>query len=256
MTLTRALGVASLAGVLSLTGCFATPQARLEFSDTEPAKITEIRLSGGSGDISVRTSSRADTAIQRVVRYRGSEPGRTYRIEGSVLSIDTRCGNDCGVEYDIEAPAGVAVTGGTTSGNVSLTGVGPVDLRVRSGDVTVAGATGAVAVETTSGNIIVSAVQGTTTLRATSGDIEGRALGGAATVEATSGNVELHLTKPAAVKAKATSGDVEVTVPRDRYQVRVDTGNGDEDVSIRSDASATHVLDLTASNGNVTLSEG
>ena len=38
--------------------------------------------------------------------------------------------------------------------------------------------------------------------------------------------------------------------------VRVDTGNGDEDVSIRSDASATHVLDLTTSNGNVTLSEG
>src|SRR4051812_36957705 len=118
MTLPRTLGAVPLAGVLALTGCFATPQARLDFSDTEQAGITEIRITGGSGDVAVRTSARADTSIRREVRYRGGEPGRTYRIEGSVLSIDTNCGRDCGVSYDIEAPAEVAVTGRTTSGDV------------------------------------------------------------------------------------------------------------------------------------------
>ncbi len=256
MTLTRALGVASLAGVLSLTGCFATPQARLDFSDTEQAKITEIRLSGGSGDVTIRTSARTDTAINRVVRYRGAEPGRTYRIEGSALSIDTRCGPDCGVSYEIDAPTGVNVTGGTTSGDVRLAGVGTVDLDVRSGDVSVESATGPVTIETTSGDIIAGDVRGATTLKATSGDVEGRGLAGAATVQVTSGSVELHLTKPVAVRARATSGDVLVTVPRDRYQVQVATANGDENVSVPHDASASHLLDVSTTNGDVTLREG
>jgi Putative adhesin len=255
MTLTRTLGAVSAAGALTLTGCFATPQAQLDFSDTEPVRITSIRISGGSGDVAIRTSARTDTVIRRVVRYRGAEPERTYRIEGSVLSIDTRCGNDCGVSYDIEAPAGVSVTGGTTSGDVRLAGVKDVEIDVRSGDVTVDDASGAVHVETTSGNITASAVRGETRLKAASGDIEGRALAGAVVAEATSGTVELGLTRPAAVSAKATSGDVRVTVPRDRYQVRVRTGSGNEAVGVPNDPAATNVLDVSATSGDVTLEE-
>lgn len=258
MTLTRTLGAAALAGAstLALAGCFATPRAQLDFSDTEKAKITEIRLSGGSGDVSIRTSARTDTAINRVVRYRGTEPGPTYRVEGAVLAIDTNCGRDCSVDYDIEAPAGVAVTGTVTSGDVDLAGTGAVDLDVTSGDVTVSGATGAVGVGTTSGNITASGVTGATTLKARSGDIEGRGLAGTVTAEATSGDVELELAKAAPVTVRVTSGDVDVTVPRDRYRVQVGADSGDQDVTVPNDPAATNLLDLTASSGNVTLREG
>ncbi|GAA0812590.1 DUF4097 family beta strand repeat-containing protein [Spirilliplanes yamanashiensis] len=251
MNLTRALGVAALAGTLSLTGCFATPQAQLEFSDTETAKITEIRLSGGAGDVLVRSSSRADTAVNRVVRYRGAEPERTYRIEGSVLTIDTRCGNDCFVTYDIEAPAGVAVTGSLGSGDIRLTRVGKVDVELQSGDVTVDGATGTVAVRTTSGDIVASGVKGAVELTATSGDVEARGIAGAVTAETTSGNVELRLAEAVAVRARASNGDVTVAVPQGAYRVQVATGNGDQEVSVPDVASAAHLLDVVTDNGDV-----
>jgi hypothetical protein len=256
MTLTRTLGVVPLAGVLALTGCFATPQAQLDFSDTEQARITEIKVTGGSGDVAIRTAARADTAINRVVRYRGGEPGRTYRIEGSVLTVETRCGGDCGVSYDIEAPAGVKVSGGLQSGDIRLAGVGTVDVEVTSGDVTVDSATGPVTVRTTSGDIIAGAVTGATTLTATSGDIEARALTGAATARTTSGNIELHLAEVGAVQARANNGDVQVVVPPGRYQVRVDTDNGDQDVTVANDASAPTLLDVTTDNGDVIVREG
>jgi hypothetical protein len=242
--------------VLALTGCFATPQAQLDFSDTEQARITEIKVTGGSGDVAIRTAARTDTAINRVVRYRGGEPGRTYRIEGSVLTVETRCGGDCGVTYDIEAPAGVKVTGALQSGDIRLTGVGAVDVQVTSGDVTVDNATGPVTVRTTSGDVVASAVTGAATLTATSGDIEARALSGPATARTTSGTIDLHLVKAAAVQARANNGDVQVTVPPGRYQVRVDTDNGDQNVTVANDAAAPTLLDVATDNGDVTVREG
>src|SRR3954464_2591147 len=114
----RTAGVLSLAAAGTLlAGCVGRPvAAQVEVSDVGAAKITAIEIGEGSGNVAVRTSSRADTAIKRTVRYAGNQPGTTYRVDGSTLHIDTRCGDNCSVSYDIEAPANVAVRGRTGSG--------------------------------------------------------------------------------------------------------------------------------------------
>ena len=59
-----------------------------------------------------------------------------------MLHIDTDCGHDCSVSYEIEAPAGVAVRGELSSGDVGLTGSGSADVTLTSGDIMVRDATG------------------------------------------------------------------------------------------------------------------
>jgi DUF4097 and DUF4098 domain-containing protein YvlB len=253
---TVALLVVSGVALAALPGCMSGVPNRLEFSDTEKVKITEIVVGrGGSGDVTVRTAAINETRIKRVVQYRDAEPGSTYRLDGTVLHIDTDCGSTCSVSYDIEAPAGVSVRGTLSSGNVSLTDVATADVAVSSGDVDVSRATGAVKVKATSGNITVTDLPGTVQLIATSGDIRGRGLGsGAVTVEATSGNVVLDLAKAGSVTARASSGDVTVRVPTGRYRVLTKVDSGDENVSVTGDPSATNVLDLSASSGDLSLS--
>ena len=244
------------AALTALPGCMSGVPNRLEFSDTEKVKITEIVVGkGGSGDVTVRTSAINEARIKRVVQYRTNEPGRTYRVDGTVLHIDTDCGSTCSVSYDIEAPAGVSVRGTLSSGNINLTDVATADVSVTSGDVDVSRATGAVKVEATSGNITVADLPGAVRLVATSGDIRGRGLGGGAlSVEASSGNIDLDLAKAGSVTARANSGDVTVRVPTGRYRVLTQADSGDENIGIAGDPSATNVIDLSADSGNVNLS--
>jgi hypothetical protein len=253
-TLTRRAGVLVLIAVtaVALAAC-GDIGARLTFIDTVKSKVTEIAVQGGSGDVTVHTAAVTETTIKRVVQNH-SDPGPSYRMEGSVLRIDTVCGPDCTVSYDIQAPTGVAVTGGLTSGDVRLTDVKSADLTVTSGDIVVSDATAAVKATSRSGDMTVNGAGGPVTLQAGSGDVRAVDLAGTVDVRASSGDVDVRLTKPASVTAEASSGDVRVTVPAGAYQVRTGTGSGDANVGIANDPSATNVLDVRARSGDVTIS--
>jgi hypothetical protein len=98
----------------------------------------------GAGDVTVRAGSAPGVRIKRVVRYRGAQPETTYRITGTELVLDTDCGNDCSVSFEVTAPEGVAVRGETGSGDVELSGVGVVEVKLGSGAADVTGANGPV----------------------------------------------------------------------------------------------------------------
>jgi hypothetical protein len=242
----------------ALAGCDGGVPTRLTFSDTEKVKVTEIVITGGSGDVMVRTSAIGETRIWRTVTYRDrQEPEATYKVTGTVLSVDTRCGGDCSVTYDIEAPTGVAVRGTLGSGEVSLTGVATADVTVGSGNVAVTAASGAVKARTRSGNIVVQDLKGAAHLTATSGNIEGMGLGsGAVVAEATSGDINLTLARPGPVTAKATSGSVALMVPDSSYQVRTSAASGEQSVDVPHDPAAKHLLDVRATSGDVRISRG
>ena len=242
----------------ALTGCDGGVRTRLSFSDTEKVKVTEIVVTGGSGDVMVRTSAIGETRIRRAVTYRdGQEPGVTYRLTGTVLNVDTRCGSTCSVSYDIEAPTGVAVRGTLGSGEVSLIGVATADVTVGSGNVGVTGASGAVKLRTRSGNIVVQDLKGAAHLVATSGNIEGAGLGtGTLLAEATSGDIQLTLARPGPVTAKATSGNVALMVPDGSYQVRASAASGQQMIDIPHDPAAKHLLDVRATSGDVRILRG
>jgi len=253
----RAGAVTLVAAVTAvLAGCGGGIGAKLTFNDVEKVKVDQIVLDGNSGDVQVSTAAITETRITRIV-HSSSDPGMSYTLTGTQLHLGTSCGHNCRVSYEIVAPAGVAVTGQLSSGDVTLDGVGSADAHVRSGDILIRNATGAVKARSTSGDVTVMDSKGPTTLEATSGNVRALNLTGGVTAKASSGDISIQLDVPASVTAVASSGDIDVIVPAGEYQVRAQASSGERTVSgITSDATSKNVLDVRASSGDVSVSAG
>ena len=255
-TLARRAGAATLiaATAVVLAGCDRGIGARLTFDDTEKVKVSEIVLAGGSGDVTVTTAAIADTRIKRIVRTDGSEdPQASYRISGTVLTLDTSCGHRCAVSYEIQAPVGVAVRGRLGSGTLTMSDIASADVTMGSGNAAVDRASGAVSLKSGSGDIVANDLRGETTLVAGSGDVEAHGLAGGKPVRAQtgSGNVTVELTEVASVTARAGSGDVELLVPDGAYRVNTRNGAGDAEVlGIADNPTAKNVLDVQTGSGD------
>lgn len=246
--------LAATVTLIVLAGCNNLSFRRLDFDTTEQVRITTIRLLPGAGDVVVRADGDPDRVrIKRVVRYQGDQPATTYEIKGGELVLDTSCGHRCSVSYEVVSGEGVRVEGETRSGNVDLSRVGQVELKVGSGDVRVVGAAGPVRVETGSGEIEVADVPAPVVLRAGSGNINATRLRGEVDAQASSGNVTVELARPASARAHASSGHVELRVPPGAYQVRSEAGSGDVDVDVPNDPSASLVLDVRTGSGDISV---
>ncbi|MFE9958380.1 DUF4097 domain-containing protein [Micromonospora sp. NPDC005299] len=250
-----AVAAAAAASLIVLAGCDTLSFRRLDYDQTEQAKIARITVpAGGAGDVTIRATGPADQVrIKRVVRYEGGEPNTRYEIKGDELVLPSDCGSRCTVSWEVTAPEGVTVRGEASSGNVTLHRVGPVDFTLNSGDINVTEARGEVRASTTSGNIEVVEATGPVRLRASSGDISARRLAAGVDAEATSGNLVVELDQPAAARLHATSGDVDLTVPEGRYRVRADAKSGDTDLAVPNDPGSSLLLDVSATSGNVTV---
>ncbi|SDZ25961.1 Putative adhesin [Micromonospora pattaloongensis] len=250
-TFAAALGAAAL---VALPGCAVLAERQLDFTDTEAVKITEITIAPGSGDIVIRTGPVSAVRIKREVRYRGDEPGATYRIDGAVLAVETDCGRQCSVSYDILAPEGVSVRGENGSGDLELTDVSAIDVTVGSGDITVIRPSGAVTARTGSGDIRLVDAAGGVSARTGSGSIDAHGLGRSRVdAETGSGDITLGLTSPADVRAHASSGSIELTVPSAGYRVAVTTGSGSRNVDVTHEPAGAHLLELETGSGDVTV---
>jgi hypothetical protein len=258
-TLARRAGAVTLiaATAAALAGCGGGIGARLTYDDTEKVKVSEIVLTGGSGDVTVTTAAIADTRIKRIVRTEGSEdPQASYRLAGTVLTLDTSCGQRCQVSYEIQAPAGVAVRGKLGSGTLALSDIATADVTVGSGNAAVDRATGAVSLKSGSGDIMANDLRAEATLVAGSGNIEAHGLNGGKNVrvQTGSGDVTVELTQVASVTARAGSGDVEVMVPDGAYQVKTHNGSGDSEVlGLADDPKAKNIIDVQTGSGDATV---
>ena len=256
-TLARRAGAVTLiaATTAALAACGNGIGARLTYDDTEKVKVSEVVLTGGSGDVKVATAAIADTRIKRIVRTNsGDDPQVSYSLTGTVLSIDTSCGPRCSVSYEIQAPTGVAVKGRLGSGDIGLTDVATADVTVGSGDVYLQRATGAMSVKTGSGNIEALGLRGPVTLVTGSGDVRATDLAGGHEVRAqtSSGDVDVLLTEAASVTARAGSGDIDLSVPEGPYQVKSKHGSGDvSTVGITDDPAAKLLIDVQTGSGDV-----
>jgi len=258
-TLIRRAGVFALiaATTTTLTGCGGVIGAKMTYNDVEKAKITDIVLTGGMGDVAIATGPVTETSITRVIR-RSSNPGESYRLDGTVLTIDTSCGLDsCSVSYLIKAPAGVKVRGVQHSGDVKLDGVADADIEVASGDLTVTGATGPVQIRSRSGDIRVLDAKKSVKVQGTSGDIQILDAAGPVDAKLTSGDLTVQLSAPGSVTASATSGDLRVLVPAGQYKVNAAAASGDARVvGLTSDPAAKNVIDARVMSGDVTVASG
>jgi hypothetical protein len=207
--------------------------------------VTKVVFDGiASNDVSVhgRDDVRAVT-VRRTLHWTGARPQISEVWNGDVLTVTVDCTDwimpSCGIDYDVDVPAGTAIEADLTSG-----------------DIAVAGISGPVRVHTTSGDIRLTEVRSdTVSADTTSGDLIGDGLAmRSLTAESTSGDVRLtYATAPLVVKATATSGDVTVTMPRSDigYRVRIDTTSGDESSDIGNNDNGTGEITIAATSGDV-----
>jgi hypothetical protein len=239
-----------------------------KFSDdkTETVSITEIQLNGGSGDLTVTPGAKDKLEIHRTVSYwskqRPTVPA--YQIDGSVLRLDSKCGNRCTVSYQIHAPEGVKVDVKSDSGDIRLTGVSTVDISLGSGDVDVTRATATasgtgtpakVSVRTGSGDLKLDGIATDLTAHTASGDIKATGIrAGSTDVKTSFGDITLELGAAGTVLADSGSGDVTLAVPASgSYQVQADSGSGSVHVGVQNAPTGTNQLTLRTGSGDITV---
>ncbi|MET9447144.1 DUF4097 family beta strand repeat-containing protein [Streptomyces cinerochromogenes] len=221
-----------------LSACSAGGQDNTFEDDAKVSgKVTSVRLGNRDGSVRVDASAAASSiSVHRKVTYRGDKPGGTsFRVEDGVLTL-SGCGESCGVDYVVKVPAGLPVTGGTSNGGLSLAGVGPVDVHTSNGEVAVANATGPVKLRTSNGDINVKDADG-----------------GGIVAQTSNGEVTIRTVTPQNIKARTTSGNLTVTVPPAKYRVSADDSHGDKKVAFENDPSGEYRLDLSTTNGDLTV---
>jgi len=236
----RVLAAATLAALTAggLSAC--SPFGRQKTFEDDAAvsqKITSIRLESGNGGLRVDASAKTSTvSVHRKVNYRGSKPGGTsFSVSGGVLTL-SGCGQHCGVDYVVKVPAGLPVSGSTSNGGVTLNDVGAVDVHTSNGSISVNGTTGPVKLRTSNGSVTVK-----------------DARGGGIDTTTSNGGVTIQATAPQDITAHTSNGSLKVTAPSAGYRVSAKTTHGSRKVAFTDDPSGRYRLDLSTSNGNLTL---
>lgn len=232
----RLLSGVMLAGVgmSALSGCWWTPQKTVENQSTTNEKITSVRLDNGSGAVTLKGEKGVrHTLVKRKVRYKGDKPGATHKVEDGVLVLKG-CGNNCTVEYTVDLPAGLPVTGKTGSGAITLSAMDSVQ------------------VTTSNGRVKMKDISGDVQVKTNNGRVEGTRLAGARiSAETSNGDVTLAASEPRDVRIKTSNGGIDLAVPDVTYDVSTETSNGSEDVDVDSDATSKRRIDLSTSNGSI-----
>ncbi|MFF5015044.1 DUF4097 domain-containing protein [Streptomyces sp. NPDC001165] len=220
-----------------LSACSALDQKTFEDDAKVHQKITSIRLDSRNGGVRVAASADISTiSVHRKVNYRGDKPsGTSFSVENGVLTL-SGCGKDCGVNYVVKVPAGLPVTGATSNGSLTLSNVGTVDVHTSNGEITVNNATGPVKLRTSNGDVDVKDVK--------AGDID---------TQTSNGEVTIQTATPQNIEAHTTNGSLTVTAPPAKYQISANDSHGDKKVAFKNDPSGKYRLDLSTTNGDLTV---
>ncbi|OZM71391.1 hypothetical protein CFN78_19700 [Amycolatopsis antarctica] len=215
-------GIAACAATaLLLSGCkgflkVETTDESAEDEATVSETIGDVRFDVPSGDVRVRVQDGAPVSVKRTMEYSGDLPGPSHRVEGQTLVLQG-CGDVCEVNYEVTVPENLAISGDSASGNVELDGTAAIDVRSSSGNVTA------------------------------------RKVDGPVRVESASGTVEVVLAAPNDVLVDAKSGAATLEVPGGPYRVKAEASSGSSDVTVPDDRGAEHELDVTVASGSLTV---
>lgn len=235
----RFLAAASVTVIAAgaLGACGVLDDKTFEDDHAVSQKITSVRLDNANGGVEVRgTEGATKVSVHRRVTYRNDKPqSPSYRVENGVLVL-AGCGEHCAVEYTVDMPANLPVTGSTTNGEVDLSAVGEVKVSTSNGDVTVDGAAGPVDLHTSNGEVEAKGLKG-----------------GGVRAETSNGSVSISPAVAQNVWVKTSSGNVTVTAPAGPYRVSTDISSGSPHISVPTDPSARYALDLSTSSGDITV---
>jgi putative adhesin len=158
-------GVAALAagvafGAKSVFGSKHTTHTRFA------APIHRIVVDGGAGDVKLTAGGRLDVSVKQTSSWLFSKPKLRQYVSGGVLHLESHCrhGFLCDTEYEVRAPAGVAIEVDLKAADVQVHGApGDVSVDTNAGDVDVeiTRAPRRIDVESNAGDIDVTVPRGT-----------------------------------------------------------------------------------------------
>ncbi|MFD4654075.1 DUF4097 family beta strand repeat-containing protein [Kitasatospora sp. NPDC058444] len=218
-------------------------------STTRPydVAIHGVHLETGSASVRVRAGRDGPVVVHQSLDWLVRKPVVSAIVVDGVLNVSMRCRQvlpfadfGCGAEIELEVPAATELSGSVGSGSVQVEGL--------SGDVRM---------ELTSGQLLLFDTSGDVSAHATSGQVRGTGLSmRRVTAKVGSGSVNLGFAKaPRDVDATATSGSVELTVPKgSRYVVssEIGSGNGRIDPQL-ADPAGPNRVHAAVTSGSITV---
>lgn len=236
------LGAGTVGGRMWLSGSDEPSEQTVRHSRIHA--VTKVVVEVDSGHVLVRAGGDG-----RVDFERRSRDGRVLDLkevwEGDRLRLAGGCrdGNGkrvtrCESEYVLRVPAAAEV-----------------EARADSGDVTVAGITGAVSLMSGSGDLELGDVGGRVQATTNSGEVTATALRSSAVEARTNtGDVKLAFAAaPGQAAVTTNTGDIELTVPPGRYLTSADTVSGVRDVTVPVDTASSSALSARSNSGDVRL---
>ncbi|MEU1384366.1 MULTISPECIES: DUF4097 family beta strand repeat-containing protein [unclassified Nonomuraea] len=226
-----------IVAILAVTGC----SVRFD-SDEVPAVRTfpftgaELKITSSLGGVRVLPATSPAVEVRRWTRGKAST-SPSWSLRDGVLRLSADCTlivGDCGARYHVRVPAGVRLTVDSPDG-VILNGL-TQDVDVSSGD--------RIEVKDTSGKLRLLTDSGTIQgvgLRSPS--VRGRTLDGSISLA--------FAAPPADLDLKSREGGVTVRVPKDSYQVKVESADGSEHSDIKSTKSSSRTILARSTYGNV-----
>src|SRR3990172_6433835 len=231
----------------------------------------DIRLSRSEDDrLRVKARKRVWAATAADATREAEALSVQPRREGSTVYLGVRrVEGRVRVDMDVLVSDGVAVVLDVAKGDVRVEGLhGRVEVHVARGDVTLRDVDGDVHLDVKSGDIVAGVVRGKVsgsvlngdvdatecggvTLDIVNGDVSLRQVAGDVDIEAKNGDIEVESVQGGAIRARALSGDVQVTVPilPDGGAINGETMSGDVEIRLPSDARAT--IDAATMSGEI-----
>jgi hypothetical protein len=191
---------------------------------TVTARVTTLIVKGGAGTIDVAGSDRGTIGVSQQESYGKTAPTATHVISGTTLTLSYTCPSEfvCGVSYDVQVPAGVAVRVSSDAGAITLTGLaGPVSAQTSAGLITATGLTSP-----------------TASLKSDAGGIDA-----------------VFSAAPASVHASTNVGPISISVPGSAsYAIDTHTYVGSSTVTVPKSPASPHAISASSDLGSITIS--
>ncbi|MBT0993935.1 DUF4097 family beta strand repeat protein [Cellulomonas sp. DKR-3] len=253
---------------LDVVGLVARQEAVAQSTHAAAAVVELV----ADGDVTVRTSTASDVAVERTGRWAFVAPEFRTETAGDTLVVEYTCPWrylwSCEADLDVTLPAGTQLVVRTSDGDVRASGslggaelrtsngrveasdvTGDLQVRSSNGDVVVGDVTGAVTAETSNGRIEVTGA-GSLEAHTSNGDVDVLDVAGAVDVESSNGRIDIADAR-SDISAVTSNGDVTVRGTGEPVALDIDTSNGRQEVAGATDPAASIRVVIRSSNGSV-----
>lgn len=241
-----AIGVPACLALIANTGFTLVAdagQGKFPVRYDVPAAAGRVSVAVDGGDVQVRQVSGDRASLSGTGYYALIRPALTQGYSGGTASFGYSCripyGN-CGLNADVNVPAGMAVSLSTDGGNATADGTtGQVSLSTGGGDVTVGQATGDLILRTSGGDVTAEGISSATVTADTGG-----------------GDIEIVFTQaPRDVRVSTDGGNVTIVVPAGtaHYDVTESTDGGNYNPSVLIDSTSPNRITASTGGGDLTI---